>query len=567
VGKYRAIVGVLLLKSALSWGASDLILEHGHIFTSDPRQKWAQAIAVTGSSIDRVGSDQSVASLRGPKTRVIDLKGRTVIPGIIDAHAHTLYGSYALHGFNLSTPEASITPDKPGALVAAIKSFAAAHPEDPILFGRADFSATPPTTPTRELLDRAVPDRPVIVHNTSEHSVWINSAAMAMSGLTEDPVADADEEKGVVRDGSGRPTGVLLEAAMQIAARGVDTRLDDAHKLAMLRDGLRELNRNGVTAVVNATGDLAEIRLYATLRDRGELTLRTRTAFGAVAVRHHLTPKFLADLEAARTTYHDKWVSANLVKFFADGGTGLIPPLVYTAKEYRELIFDLDSKGYQIMTHATRYDTIHMVLDTYEALERAHGVRDRRLRVEHLDQAAAADVPRFAQLGVLPVMEVSFCCSSSGFNFNPADNIDSDRWQSVDVAGALALGSDWPCTWPPSPFVALEQARTRAVWRSADTDPVAGQPLDGAAQGGARMTGETYVPNERLSVEDAVIAYTRGSAHAAFFDAWTGSLEKGKEADLVILSQDIFSAPSEALSATQVVLTMVGGKTVYGSPP
>ena len=219
------------------------------------------------------------------------------------------------------------------------------------------------------------------------------------------------------------------------------------------------------------------------------------------------------------------------------------------------------------MTHAMRYDSVHMVLDTYEQLEKAHGQRDRRLRIEHLDQGADADIGRFSKLGVLPVIEVAFCCSASGFNFNPADTIESDRWRSVNSTGALGLGSDWPCTWPPSPFVAMEQAVTRAVWRSPDTDPIMGQPLDGAAQGGARKTGETYVPKERLSIEETLLAYTRDSAYAAFFDSWAGSLTVGKEADLVILSQDIFRVPPERIPGTQVVLTMVGGKIVYGAPP
>jgi len=149
---------------------------------------------------------------------------------------------------------------------------------------------------------------------------------MNMAGLTDRPVGDADEERGVVRDASGHPTGVLLEAAMQIAARAVLARIPVEEKLSMLQSASRYLNSFGITSVVNASGDLAEIKLYATLRDRGALTVRTRTAFGAVAVQHHLTPQFLADLEEARRRYHDDWVSADLVKFFADGSTGLVPP-------------------------------------------------------------------------------------------------------------------------------------------------------------------------------------------------------------------------------------------------
>jgi predicted amidohydrolase YtcJ len=568
--KFLKLMGYLLALAVAtpSWAASDQILLHGHIFTGDPQARWVDAIALSGSQIDAAGSESAVRRWRGAKTQIVDLQGQTVIPGIVDAHIHTLYGAYALSGFNLSTPEWSITPDKPDALVAAVKAFADAHPEAPILFGRADFSAVPPTTPSHTLLDRAVADRPIIVHNTSEHAVWLNSAAMALAGLTDKPVADPDEERGVVRDASGHPSGVLMEAAMQIAARAVDSRLSTEEKLALLRKATLYLNSFGITSVVNATGDLAEIKLYAALRDRGELTLRTRTAFGAVAVRHRLTPQFLADLEEARGQYHDKWVGANLVKFFADGSTGLIPPLIYEPGEYKNLVFELDKRGYQIMTHALRDDSVQMVLNAYERLELAHGARDRRLRLEHVDQTYDEDIPRFAKLSVIPVMEISFCCSPDGYNFDPANSIPTDRWHSLEQSGAtVSFGSDWPCTWPPSPFVAIEEATTRDVWRSADTDPIAGQPLDGGAQGGAKKTGAVYVPTERISVEDAVLGYTRVSAYAAFEDSFIGTLEAGKEADLVVLSQDIFSVPKDRISQTSVVFTMVGGKVVYRASP
>ncbi|MBV8342251.1 MAG: amidohydrolase family protein, partial [Gammaproteobacteria bacterium] len=465
--------------------ASDTVLTNGRIYTANPAAPWAGAIAISGTRIEAVGSDKAVLRHRSAQTRVLDLKGHLVIPGIIDTHVHTLYGSFALHGINLSTPEASITPDKPDALVAAIKTYAAAHPRDAVILGRADFSETPPTTPTHELLDRAVADRPLVIHNTQEHAVWLNHAAMAAAGLGDEPMADADEERGVIRDASGHPSGVLLEAAQEIAARMVDARLTVEDKLAMLRVGSEYLNRYGITSVVNATGNLAELKLYAALRARGQLTLRTRTSFGAVAVQHHLTPKFLADLEEARNQYQDEWVAANLVKFFADGSSGLIPPLVYRPADYEALVMELDRRGFQIMTHAIRDDSVHMVLDTYERLERAHGARDRRLRIEHLDNLQQEDVARFAKLSVIADMQPTFCCGPDGQDFDPRRLLPSDRWNSLEASGArLAFSSDWPCTWPPDPLVAIQQAVTRQAWSSADTADVTGNTLDGAAQAG-----------------------------------------------------------------------------------
>jgi predicted amidohydrolase YtcJ len=553
---------------ALGWQANalagDTLLVHGHIYTGNPQAPWAAALSVNGTRIEAVGTDAAVLARRGSRAQVIDLHGQTVIPGIVDSHTHMLYGAYALHGMNLSTPESSITPEKPDLLVERLKAYAAAHPHDAVLFGRADFGTAPPTTPSHVLLDRAVPDRPVVIHNTSEHAVWLNSAALKMAGITDQPVADSDEERGVIRDASGHPSGVLLEAAMQLAARAVAVHVPLEEKLAMVQAATRYLNGLGITSVVNATGDLAEIELYGALRDRGTLTVRTRTSFGSVAVQHHLTPGFLADLERARQLYHDDWVSANLVKFFADGGTGLIPPLVYTPHDYETLVMELDARGYQIMTHALRADSVHMILDTYERLEKVHGQRDRRLRIEHADLVDAVDLPRFAQLSVIADMQPSFCCGEDGGNIDPADEVPSDRWHSLQQSGAvLAFSSDWPCTWPPNPFVSIQETATRQAWKSADTINIAGEPLDGAGQGGAVATGAIYVPEERITVVDAVRAYTRGSAFAAFSDKEVGTLEVGKLADLAVLSQDIFMAPLETIGKTRVVTTMVGGKIVY----
>ncbi len=560
-----AVIAALAWQSAAI--AGETLLIHGHIYTGNPRAPWATALAVKGTRIEAVGSDAAVLKHRNSGSQVVDLHGQTVIPGVVDSHTHMLYGAYALHGLNLSTPEASITPDKPELLVERLKAYAAAHPHDAVLFARADFSTAPPTTPTHELLDRAVMDRPVVVHNTSEHALWLNSAAMHMAGITDRPVADNDEERGVIRNASGHPSGILLEAAMQLAARAVAARVPLEEKLSMLQAAAHFLNSFGITSVVNATGDLAELELYATLRDRGSLTVRTRTSFGSVAVQHHLTPAFLADLEHARQLYHDDWVSANLVKFFADGGTGLIPPLVYDARDYESMVMELDSRGYQIMTHALRADSVHMILDTYERLDQAHGPRDRRLRIEHADLIDAADIPRFARLGVIADMQPSFCCGEDSGSADPGAQVPYDRWHSLQQSGAtLAFSSDWPCTWPPDPFVSIQQTVTRQAWKSADTANVAGEPLDGAGQGGATVTGAVDVPEERIAVAEAVRAYTKGSAYAAFADDKIGTLEVGKLADLAVLSQDIFSAPPESIGKTRVTTTMVGGKIVYQTP-
>jgi predicted amidohydrolase YtcJ len=560
-------VAMLLLTFEGRALAADTLLTHGHIYTGNPKQPWAESLLVSGTQIAAIGTDREVRGKAGHGAKVVDLKGRTVIPGIVDSHAHVIYGGFALHGLNLSTAERSITPDKPDELVRALKAYAQAHPNDAVIFVRADFGTAPPSTPTKELLDRAVQDRPVVVHNTSEHALWVNTAALKMAGVTDFPLADAQEERGVIRDASGHPNGVLLEAGMAVMARAVFEHVPQEDLLKMTAAATRYLNSFGITSVVNATGNPKEIRLFAALRDRGELTVRTRTAFGAVAVAHHLTPQLLADLEEARRLYHDDWVSANLVKFFLDGSTGLIPPLVYEPHEYAAEVKEFDKRGFQVMTHAIRNDSVHLALDTYEQVEQANGPRERRFRIEHADMVDAVDVPRFGKLQVVADMQPTFCCGEEGLNYDTANPLPTDRWKSIADGGAtLAFSSDWPCTWAPDPFVGIQQAVTRQVWRSADTANVSGAPLDGAGQGGAVTTGAIYVPTERVTVDRAIKAYTAGSAYAAFSDSKVGTLEKGKEADLAVLSQDLFTVPAESIAKTRVVTTMVAGKVVYTAP-
>jgi predicted amidohydrolase YtcJ len=563
-----AIAFIVTLSLQTEAWPSDALYVHGHIYTAVPNAPWAEAVAVTGSRIDAVGTDVEILKRRHARTHLIDLHGRTVIPGIFDSHLHLFFGAMALHGFNLSTPAGSVTPDKRTELITRIRQYAAEHPDDKILFGRADFSASPPYAPRHELLDSAVDDRPVVIHGTYEHSMWLNAKALELAGITDEPVANPDEERYIFRDASGHPSGVLIESAMELMERAVQKTLTDADQVAMLRDAFHELNRYGITSVVDAAGDLAQLRRFAALRDRGELTVRIRSAFGAVAVPHKLTPAFLADLEEARSQYHDEWLAANLVKFFADGSTGRIPPLVYQPAEFRAIVAELDRRGFQLMTHAERDDTVHLALDAYQDAARANGPRDRRMRIEHADVTGAEDLPRFASQSVIASMQPIYCCSDIGENYDPNQLNPSDRWNTMELTGAvLALGSDWPCAWPDNPFLNVQQAVTRRIWASVDTARVVDQPLDGAAQAGARPTGAVYTSSERITVQQAIDAFTRSAAYAAFRDADVGTLEKGKLADLAVLSQDVFAVPASEIGATRVLLTVIGGRTVYSSPP
>ncbi len=541
------IVGLAALLFGASLFASDTILLHGHIYTENQKAPWAEGLAITGGRIDAVGSDAEISRYRQSQTKVVDLQGRTVIPGIIDIHEHVLYGGMALHGFNLSTPEFNITPSDEDAFVDTIKVYAASHPDEKVLFGRASFPTNPDSAAKLELLDRAVPDRPLVIHATSEHALWVNSKTLALAGISNKPVADATLERFIVRDSNGHPTGVFRESSMQLINNALPPMPLD-QRMALLRGAEHYLNRFGITSVVELTGDLAELEAFAALRDRGELTIRTRTGFGKVAVNHHWTPEFLADLDKARKLYHDDWVSANLVKFFADG-VGNPPPMFYDPAEYRKLLIELDKRGYQIVTHAIGAGAVHAVLDAYADLEKTNGSKDRRLRMEHVFNVETDDMRRFSKLSTVVGMQPAFCCG--GF---AGDR--SNEFGSVEKSGALlSFSSDWPCSWPPDPMAGIQQALMREVRR-----PVT-------------MHGPTPTPPEynaldqKVTVEQAVAAYTKAGAYAEFSENRVGTLEAGKEADLAVLSQDIFSVRPEEIGKTHIVMTMVGGRVVFTDQP
>ena len=314
-------------------------------------------------------------------------------------------------------------------------------------------------------------------------------------------------------------------------------------KFDLLKNAMHYLNGFGITSATMATGNLADIEFYGKMRDRGLLTLRTRTAFGAVAVNHHLTPQFLADLDKARSNYHDSWVSANLVKFFSDG---LTDPPVYTLDELTKLYTELDKRGYQLMTHSIGVDSARMVLDAYQAAEKTNGPRDRRFRMEHADYLNQEDIARFHQLPVIASMQPGFCCNAGALGPTKIDT-----WNSLLKAGAIVtFSSDWPCTWPPDPLAAIKETLTREVLREITPHgPVGKIQYD--------------QPQERLSIEQSVLAYTRDAAYANFAEKTSGTLEPGKFADLAVLSSDIFSAAPADVAKTHVTMTMVGGKIVF----
>ena len=517
--------------------ASDLVLINGRIYTA-ASPTWATAIAITGDTIEAVGTDAAVLRTRTAKTRVVDLKGQMVIPGVTDNHTHIWFGSLALTHLNLSTETENITPENDRAeYIARIKAYAAAHKNEPIVFVRSTFHHNP--GPGLAMLDEAVPDRPLVIHHVDEHWLWVNSRALALAGITDKPLADPVEEKYIERDARGHPTGVLDEAAQDVMERALPPMSMD-EQLRILKVGEHYLNSFGVTSAVVLTGGLDDLRALDTLRKRGGLTLRVRQAFASVAVNHHMTPAFFADLETARTTWHDDWLSANIVKFFMDGDP--TPPL-YKPEDYNALIKELDKRGYYVVSHALTAAGVKMALDGYQAAQQQNGDHDARMRVTHAELIDPADMPRFAQLHVVVSTQPSFCCTA-GEPDNP--------WRTIRKTGAtIVFDSDWPCSWPPNPIEGIEQVASRWVYREENAHGFVG-PLHSDG-----------VP-EALTPEQALIGYTRDAAFANHTEAKLGTLTAGKLADIVVLTKNILDLPVDQIHTAHVAATIVGGKVVYG---
>jgi predicted amidohydrolase YtcJ len=321
-------------------------------------------------------------------------------------------------------------------------------------------------------------------------------------------------------------------------------------------------SQRGVTSVVNATGDLAEMELYDELRKRDELTVRATTAFAEdVGVRHTLAPEERADFERARELYRGDWVRAGIIKFFADGviethTAGMLEPYadtpgkkgttLYTAEEFERYFMELDRRGFQVMTHAIGDGAVRTVLDAYEAVQKQNGPRDRRWRVEHMEAVAPSDWPRFGKLGVIAAFQ-PWCCPNleegQGRSLGPERLRESMPWQSISAGGAtLSLGSDWPVE-SLDPFPIMQTALTR-------------QTGDGKPAG-------RFFPEQSLTLDQVLAGYTRNNAYAEFMEKKLGSLEPGKLADIIVISQDLYKVPPNTLGQTKVLLTMVGGKIVW----
>jgi hypothetical protein len=538
--------------------AADMVVLHGRIYTLDTKQPWAEALAIRGDKIVAVGDDASIGKFRGPDTKVIDAAGQLVLPGFVDCHIHFMDGSLSLGRVNLEGAK------NVAEIQQRLRDYAAEHPGNDWLLGRgwdyAMFGAA--ALPDKKYLDELFPDRPVFLEGYDGHTYWANTKALTLAGITRDT---PDPPNGViVREPTTHvATGALKEAAQDAVAKAVPE-VSRAERLAALRTGIKWANENGLTRVHSAGQDFPHLELYDELRRHGDLTLRFYIAY--FMDPPEMRPQDVEAIETARKKYHDAWIDTNAVKFMVDGvieshTAAMLKPysddpslkgkLFWEPTKYSSAVAELDKRGLQLFTHAIGDLGVRTALDAYQHAEEVNHTSDRRPRIEHIETVTAADIPRFGKLGVIASMQPLHSYPNTDTLDVWARNAGPDRasrawvWKSIaDAGGRYAFGSDWPVV-TLNPWEGLQTAVTR-------------QTREGAPASG-------FVPSQRLTVAQAVEGYTLGAAFAGRREKAEGSLEKGKLADLIIVSQNIFEIDPHKISETKVRTTIVGGQVVYQS--
>ncbi len=539
--------------------AADLVITGGSVRTLDADETVAEALAITAGRITAVGSAAEVDRTRGPRTRVLELRGETVLPGFQDAHCHPPIGGRYLLLCGLHD-----LPWDRDAYVTRIREYAEAHPDEAwIVGGGWAMPAFPGGTPSRHDLDAAVPDRPAFFENRDAHGGWANTRALELAGLTAD-TPDPDDGR-IEREPDGTPQGTLHEGAAKIV-EGLIPPLTQARWEAALLAAQRYLHGYGITAVTDAWVETWHVAPYRALAERGALTMRTVLSLWW-ARGGDLDQ--LEGFEAARRTATVGRLRASTVKLMLDGvlenfsGALLEPylgpdgrPTTNRGFEYidpgrlaREFAPALDRAGFQLHFHAIGDAAARTALDTVEAVRAANGPADRRPHVAHLQVVHPSDIPRFAELGMGANMQPLWAQNDEQMTELTIPFLGPERagWQypfgSLERAGArLVGGSDWSIS-TPNVLEEVEVAVNRA----------------GAHDRGA----EPLLPEEAISLTSGLRAFTQGSAWAHRLDGETGILEPGRLADLVVLDRDVYDRGVGSIGDARVRLTMVEGEPVH----
>jgi predicted amidohydrolase YtcJ len=553
----KPIAAALVLAATCLLQAQDritLILVKGRIWTENPRQREAEAIAISGNRIAAVGTSAAISSMKNPGTRVVDLEGKRVVPGFNDAHVHFYSG-----GANLAGPQLRYSKSQQ-EFRDTLAAYAKTQPAGRwVTGGNWDHENwRPALLPTHELIDSVTKDWPVFANRLDGHMSLANSVALKLAGIDR---ATKDVPGGViVRDSQGNPTGILKDAAQDLVERAIPPPSADQIRTAILA-AQAYANAQGVTSVQDMSAAPEIFRAYQNMVHDGELHVRISG--------HQPLPEWkrLANI-GLMADFGNERLHIGGLKGFADGSLGSTTALFFQPyldapdtsgipsaelaqpDQMFQNIEQADAAGLQVAVHAIGDKANHTILGFYEKIEREHGQRDRRFRIEHAQHLLASDIQRFAQLHVIASMQPYHCIDDGRW---AEKRIGPDRAKTtyafrslLDAGVTLAFGSDWDVA-PMSPLMGIYAAVTRRT-------------LDGKHPGG-------WVPEQKVTVAEAVHAYTLGSAYASFDDDSKGSIEPGKLADLAVLSEDIFTADPEKISDTKVYMTVFDGQIVFGPIP
>jgi predicted amidohydrolase YtcJ len=531
--------------------AADLIVTNAKIWTVDKTRPHAEALAVLGDRIVAVGGAAEVDTWHGPQTKVLDAQGKLLLPGFNDAHVHFVDGGDHLTAVQLKD---AATPEE---FAKRIGDRAKTTPKGEWVVG-GDWDEqrwSPAALPTKELIDAATTETPVWVNRYDGHESLANSVALRLAGITAKTADPAGGE--IVRDAQGNPTGVLKDAAQDLVNK-VMPPMTAAHRMRAIHQALDHAASLGVTSVQDMNPSYEDVKAYAELQERGGLTVRIYAApmettwkdQARIGIRRGFGSSFLR--MGAVKGYADGSLGSETAYFFdaytdAPDKTGLLSDEMHPVSALQQRLRGADAAGLQLCIHAIGDRAISMTLDMFTQIEKTNGKKDRRWRIEHSQHLAAKDFARYARLGVIASVQ-------------PYHAIDDGRWAEsrigpdrikrtyafrtfIDNGVRLAFGTDWFVA-PLSPMWSLYAAVTRAT-------------LDGKTPNG-------WVPEQKLTVAEAIEAYTMGSAYAEFQEKEKGSITPGKLADFVVLSDDIFKIPAASIKNVKVEATFLGGKLVYG---
>ncbi len=530
--------------------AADLLIINGNIHTMDRGHPAAAAIAIHGNRIIAVGSNDEIKKLAGADTKVIDAKGRLVLPGFNDAHVHFMSGGFQLSSVDLRDA------NTPQEFAERIRDFAARLPKGRwITGGDWDHERWPDAKlPTKELIDRYTPDTPVFVNRLDGHMALANSLALKLAGVTRET---KDPPGGViVRDSkTGEPTGILKDAAQSFVWKVIPAPSFE-EKLAAARAATNHAASLGVTSVQDLSAG-ADVSVYQALLDRGELKNRIYAVWplprwerlALTGVRGHFGSAMLRT--GGLKGFADGSLGSTTALFFqpyndAPNTSGIPSDEMFPEAAMLERVRGADQAGSQVIIHAIGDRANDNILSIYEQVEKEDGDRDRRFRIEHAQHLRSQDIPRFARDKVIASMQ-------------PYHAIDDGRWAEkrigperakttyafrslLDSGAILAFGTDWTVA-PLNPLLTIYAAATRRT-------------LDGKHPNG-------WIPEQKISVEEAVRAYTVGSAFAEFQENEKGTIVPGKLADIVILSRDIFQIDPKEVEKVKVVTTIMDGRVIY----